>query len=76
MVFRFPFKVLSSSYFSIHHTGEINPKEILLPSLFLCASELSSDSLQMSFLPQVFVGFLQKCAEGGVCGLPVCVRRW
>lgn len=29
MVSRFPFKSLSSSYFSIHHTGEINAKESL-----------------------------------------------
>lgn len=52
MVSRFPFKSLSSSYFSIHRTGEINPKE----SLFFLSCLLQI--LEMPFPPQVLVVLL------------------
>lgn len=54
----FPSKVLSSSYFSIHHTGEINPKEIPLLSPFSHVCVPASDNVYMPFPPQVFVVLL------------------
>lgn len=55
----FPSKVLSSSYFSIHHTGEINPKEMPLLSRFspVC----------------VPASFFCKNVQEGVCSLLMCV---
>lgn len=65
MVSRFPFKSLSSSYFSIHHTGEINAKESLF--FLSCLLQIS----EMLFPPQVFVVLsLKKNMQEAGC---VCV---
>lgn len=66
MVSRFPFKSLSSSYFSIHHTGEINAKESLSLSLVFASNirnALSSSGVCGTFVKKEHAG-------GGVC---VCV---